>query len=644
MNGALQNPIWEPGTPGVYAVIIGVSRYDHLQGAPPVNVAPDPYDLSQLGVSALTAHRFYDWLIAKYQCESVPLAKAWVLLSPSPDESRYDTALGNFPVRPTLDNCTEAIEFWAAEMNALPPDVAAKSRAVFFFSGHGLERFDDEQILLPCDYLRPPGHNPDDAISTNHLKRALASCRVPTQLFFLDACRNDHHRLLDFDIQGRRILAVQGSRYANPARITLRVYATASGLQAWAPATPTPGNDISLFGQALLEGLGGEPDMELECVQGVCKIAPAQLQAFLTRRVAALHREHGSRADQPVRMFGHFDQLALAEVSPRPVIVDTPGSTGGGATLSFDSPTPTRGNGWESPDEYQSHDWRDVVESATFRTLEDAEWYPAHLEIYEPKMQRLADGSTIRLTFLISSLSRRSMWVSPDMIGTIWLRFVNRNQSFTICIPDLSSEKSEVKLLADLFFLDKSYQQVLDRVEVSISPETNGVLGEAVKVWWKYRMESALHAAAQLEEQDVMERALREKMASPISATLATIVLLRANHLERLHDWVENLARLFPSISDGQVLLAEQRLRQGGRLQAIQQEMTALQSRPLPAFADAFSYLVNHARDLEEAGAAKSEVPKRVNRALKAFRSGGMFCTFVAPSGTPNPEQRPDKR
>ncbi|HEU0298645.1 MAG TPA: hypothetical protein VFR37_04305, partial [Longimicrobium sp.] len=61
--------LWQdPGAgagPGTWAVVIGVSRYDHLPapGGPPLQPAPphDAYGLGQLSVSALTAYRFFTW-------------------------------------------------------------------------------------------------------------------------------------------------------------------------------------------------------------------------------------------------------------------------------------------------------------------------------------------------------------------------------------------------------------------------------------------------------------------------------------------------------------------------------------------------------------------------------------------------------
>ena len=51
--GAWVNQKWTPGDAGLFAVLIGVSRYQHLDGSR--NPAPETYGLGQLAVSALTA-------------------------------------------------------------------------------------------------------------------------------------------------------------------------------------------------------------------------------------------------------------------------------------------------------------------------------------------------------------------------------------------------------------------------------------------------------------------------------------------------------------------------------------------------------------------------------------------------------------
>src|SRR5258705_3143980 len=136
-RGLWVNQDWQPGTPGAFAVIIGISGYDHLAGGtgPP---ASDTYGLGQLGVSALTAYDFFCWLRDAFRCGGITLAKCWLLLSPNPAEFNFKPELGAHQLPPTMQNCEDAINAWYATMKQLDEGSATKSRSFFFLSGHGL--------------------------------------------------------------------------------------------------------------------------------------------------------------------------------------------------------------------------------------------------------------------------------------------------------------------------------------------------------------------------------------------------------------------------------------------------------------------------------------------------------------------------
>src|SRR5262245_36802241 len=77
-------------SPGVHALIIGASRYDHLnEGSAP---APETYGLGQLSVSALTAYRFFAWLRNGYALDGWPVARVRLLMSPLRDGAGKGTA------------------------------------------------------------------------------------------------------------------------------------------------------------------------------------------------------------------------------------------------------------------------------------------------------------------------------------------------------------------------------------------------------------------------------------------------------------------------------------------------------------------------------------------------------------------------
>jgi hypothetical protein len=137
------NTDWQPGTPGAFAVIIGVSHYDHLVGK-------KTYGLGQLHVSALTGYYFFRWLLNDFRCSGITLAKCWLLLSASPAERPlFEPDVGNHLHAPTMQNCEDSIGAWYEAMKQLDKGSAIKSRSFLFLSGHGIQFTEEKQIQLP---------------------------------------------------------------------------------------------------------------------------------------------------------------------------------------------------------------------------------------------------------------------------------------------------------------------------------------------------------------------------------------------------------------------------------------------------------------------------------------------------------------
>ena len=174
-------------------------------------------------------------------------------------------------------------------MKALPLKAAQASRSVFFFSGHGIEEELDNQILLPSDWLHPELENPDEALSTQNVWKALSGIEVPLHFLFLDACQSDHRVFQGQSVQGRPVLPVPKARAANPDCEAPLLYASASGTVAYQPRTPADG--CSFFGQAVLEGLRGKGGIKLDLTENPILVDLSTLKPFLNRRVAALIRE-----------------------------------------------------------------------------------------------------------------------------------------------------------------------------------------------------------------------------------------------------------------------------------------------------------------------------------------------------------------
>lgn len=313
--GHWRNPGHAAGTPGLFAVVIGVSDYPHLDGGRGKRAA-DTFDLGQLSVSALTAQRFFDWLARRYALPGCPLAEAWCLLAPTAAELAHEAALALNPLAPTLDHCEQSLFAWQAALKALPLGAARDSRALFFFSGHGLEVHQGQQILLPCDYLNPAAPGVNRALSTQNLVRGLADLAVPTQLYFIDACRNDNQRLRDQRLEGRLIFDEQVAARSNPDVIAPILYATASGQQAF--QQPEPQRGLSLYGQALLDGLVGTPDIELRANGDAWAVDLYPLQAFVKSRIVRSLQEARETLRQPLKLGGTSDNEPIALVPGAP--------------------------------------------------------------------------------------------------------------------------------------------------------------------------------------------------------------------------------------------------------------------------------------------------------------------------------------
>ena len=116
--GLWVNAKWYPGTAGLFAVVIGVSRYSHLLGGE--EQSPETYGLGQLAVSALTAFRVFEWLRDDYYIRDCPMAKCWILLSPTDAENKHEHQLASHTTPATFEECRLALGFWHEEGAGIP--------------------------------------------------------------------------------------------------------------------------------------------------------------------------------------------------------------------------------------------------------------------------------------------------------------------------------------------------------------------------------------------------------------------------------------------------------------------------------------------------------------------------------------------
>lgn len=247
---------WSVGSPGTYALIIGVSNYTYVDQLA-------PFGLGKLFVSALTAFHFFRWLTERYQYKETGVERVWLLLSPTPDEIDQEPDLANFGQPATFNNCKLAIKEWYSELGNVKEDPDSVSRSVVFFSGHGFQVYSGKQLLLPQDYLQPPEGSFNDAISTANLAEGVRYTSVLRHFFFIDACRNDTSKLRakEQTLVGASIINVPTGKKAGRGYAKL-LYGTSPGDETWQPKTVNEG--LTFYGDALLRGLSVDhPDVPL---------------------------------------------------------------------------------------------------------------------------------------------------------------------------------------------------------------------------------------------------------------------------------------------------------------------------------------------------------------------------------------------
>ncbi|MBY5694685.1 caspase family protein [Rhizobium leguminosarum] len=667
------NPNSQVGSQGLHALIIGVSRYDHLNaGSAP---APETYGLGQLSASALTAYRFFKWLQTAYTLQDWPVARVRLLMSPcrqGADESitdelsGCDTAICAHSPEATFDNCRRAIENWYADMEELR--APALGRSLFLFSGHGMERRQNHLLLIPADYLKPPGRLISNAISTRNLSDALSylTC-VSTHVLLLDGCRNDIDGLRT---EGTGVLNDNQPIAVNPLFEKGTLYATASGLRAYSPKS----GGLSLFGQALLDGLGNKPDPKLdeapiELIQKHQRSAVEinKLGSYMKGRVAALIKAANERVVQIVRSEVASPDpdrpIELAELVKEASIGFAPGSSKRPQSTFPDEKQPR-----PAPDAWfreryqqeriaipampgasrQEHINRFQAifgsEAVTFPWLDKLRviGLSTHQAFGHEVVKVLSSAQAVA-TSELHRLKISFRVAASDPIGHLIVIENQRQRRFCSVLPnDLEERTFQLEIDVE----DRDYVNF----SIYLSPQNDGPAGRIAAAWEQLRARDVVTAAGRLEsdvESELTnafrdgEEALRLKLRSPLAAAVATVLLLKGNQFERMHDWARNLANWFPAMPDGVVLWTEQcrRMRADRTLdpELIRWFVHELSRRSLPLTADGFGLAIDLVSDVVRGRLDADEATRSAARALADrlkepalyFRDTGLFYTFA---------------
>ena len=231
--------------PAAHALVIGVGHYRHLSGGADEKVQSIQAIgiLNQLTSPPRSAVAFSDWLIARKDQWRVPIATVDLLVSPAQEDADAGVVGATFEAA-TIANIEAAYANWKARCDADEDNIA-----IFFFSGHGVEK--GEQFLLAEDFGEQPLNPWRGAFDFDTTRRAFHSTKSATQCFFVDACRKVTSRMLQQDVQVAPLEIVDLTETAE-CEFDLTMKATASNEAAHGePKEP------SYFTQALESALGG---------------------------------------------------------------------------------------------------------------------------------------------------------------------------------------------------------------------------------------------------------------------------------------------------------------------------------------------------------------------------------------------------
>lgn len=611
---------WDADSPGTLAMVIGVSRYPYLAPGPEGRPTYNTYGLSELNVSALTAYRFADWLRASYRYSASPLVRCWLLASPTDEERHAEPGLDGV-VEPTFRNCEDAIWEWYNTALRLRAPHAERSRLVLFFSGHGLERSFDEQLLLPSDYLERGLIN--RAINLRELRQALAACGVPQQLFLVDACRNDHSRLRDLGVglTGTQVLNPLDSSRAVPNLDSPVLYGTSSGQQSFAPRSVQDG--LTLFGQALLSGLTAPPVTALEHETERCVMLVRDLHAYMTARIAQLLVDYGSDGQQPVNMGGQsFGSFVVSEVACDAAVEEDVPSVQDSEQLRRKSVKfADAAHGQLVGDD----EGEDPFGDAGMAQL----WATRRLRLSDMTEGAMPELTVVRVDRRGTSLYDIVFRIESDSRSTVLTLAAeaddDASRAFECHLPWLGSTALHA------LHLTRDDAGAITTIQADLDLANTGLLRTTSQAWRAYREQNATVAAGLLSD-EVLARAVAGAEPSPLPVVVGCYLrLLAGRPVERA--WLEKLAILWPRWSDPAVLLVES-MRQETRAPV---DVTGLATLPIPQTAGVMALAWRLLpSDTGADGPTKlptADLEVRLSRIMPWAQPGSLFPVIRSPAG-----------
>lgn len=570
--GLWRDPQWQPGMPGLYALVVGISAYPHLEdGEQP---APDAFGLGQLGASANTAASLFDWLRQDFVHHALPVVWCQLLLSPTAVEKALFESRG-FRHYERADNnaLRNAIQRWTGQLPA-DAEAARQSRSLFFFSGHGVQS-NWRALLLPSDYLDPGFGAPQlqNCISTRELQDWMEQCPVAEHLALIDACRNEFSPLASRGASANACFPLLPPSPQVP-RTSASLAATSPGKQAY----QAPGQPLTLFGQAVLEalrGTAGGGDTRLEFRELVDYVKP--------RVNALLQQAGGNPMDQTVRPRIEGDdalvvtELAAAMPAPPPMQ---------GAQPTALPPVGRGGRPRRQPVEVapvvQAVDARfdaalAVHEAIALDVMQQqfdenhrrmGHEYVSHLWREGAVLIALDDGSRIEHALTLRTVARDAsssqvqvdVELAPRRGGVLLVfegeQYVQRKR-LAVALPTDEAGPVPIRLRMNFGRADHGGWPLLQKLEARLGPSSTSAHYDYLWTLTREADLGSLRKAAELADPARLRAAAEDKERGQTAATAGMLLLANAGRIADLQDWTRNLMQWFPLLPDGAVLWAE---------------------------------------------------------------------------------------
>jgi hypothetical protein len=599
-KGLWFNPNVSRPARGAHALIIGISRYPFLGGIEG-NINWDTGGLGQLVVSASTAAKLFRWISIQGAFGGTSIATCRLLLSPAPEEKSAIDLIANGEYRAAnYVDIQASMSAWGDDISNAPSGQEANV-ALFFFSGHGIER-EGKHHLLAQDVLNPrsnSGHQ--NAIEVDPILSALGGFGIDTGFMLIDACRNDSPEARDLGVQGRSVLVPRMHALSDPKAL-IGFKATGSGMSAYQRSTDA----ATIFGQAVLESLEGLPPEFLPYDRQVnpWKLATAPLDKYVKQHVRERLAVILANSNQPVQVWGRpYDEAAVVALRGAPddaipapdIAVSVPGETvsepaesGSSAISSATPPAPSSPVGANSASIAQraarafAHFTKVAPLNALYvdtisdrRSIEQifideelTDYWLNTLKVLNADTGEPMSASMLKVTQAHRSESSESVCVWLDIVvppkeaQALWIQSgADGDKVCAVIVP--ADVYQDVPVRLDVTYSKKSRDHAYFRLR-SMSARV-GEPSERTRDWqvlWDAQREEQIEglgaALATLDNSQLWRdfKAIQEANLPPATNAAAWTILLRGGHFDRLEGLCASAIRE-ASLPDFAILLIE---------------------------------------------------------------------------------------